>query len=1671
MPTSPTHLSPLDLTLVALYLVAITLFGLQFRNKSKDKSLKNYFLANNTIPWWAIALSIVSAETSTLTIISIPGVAFAGDFGFLQVVLGYMIGRIVVALLFLPRYFRGEMLTAYQLIDQRFGTTLYKLTAGLFLLTRAAAEGVRVFAISIVVGIAIGTGDTLSIFIISALTLLYTFEGGMAAVIWTDVVQMTLYVAGTVVAIFTLGLHVPGGWSHIHAVAAPLGKFHWLDFSFNLTKSYTFWAGVLGGSFLTMASHGTDQLMVQRMLAARNLRESRLALLSSGAVIFLQFTLFLLIGVGLYVFYGLHPQAFTSSDRIFPTFIVHEMPHGVSGLLVAAILAAAMSNLSAALNSLASTTVIDFIVPFRKSRTKNVLGAPPFPEPHPGKGGVSGNARPHSPNPPHPPDNTLISRLATVFWAIVLFAIAVYAIQHGGKGHVVETGLSIASVAYGCLLGVFLLGTLTRYATQLGAIIGMITGLAVNLFLYQATFPQPFIPLSLHIAFTWYVLIGALTTFAIGTVASLTLPKPRTTLAALLLLTTVSFGTIPCLSFRTEAQSVPHSSQSHRDEWVPTTKTPVILSEARSAQPKDPDTLRPPDTARSTPTPSSVPHLRPATTRQASLIAAAPSAANASRYPEASASGLSSPSQETGLQPRGYDFTPIDTLITSAIAAHQLPGAVVVIGHNHHIVYKKSYGLRKLSGEPGPSGQPTPAEPMTEDTLFDMASLSKVLSTTTAILQLYEQGKLDLDTPVTHYLPQFAETKQPLTEVGAPSFAPSAKGGVSSEPGSPAGRTLPAGVVEARPPSSSEPTMSRAPFIAQPHRAMSGSTQENPEAPAWKSRITIRQLLTHYSGLPEDVSLKDDWGLEAPDKAEGIRRAMTAVPYGPPGTIFKYSDINFITLGYLVETLSGQSLDTYARDHIFAPLGMTATRYLPFDQACGPTQRIGAAIALPADTPLPALGRQPIAAGPPAFSCPPPDHWIPLAVIPSTAPTAHDDQLTPYLNPDFNNLLRGTVHDPTTRRMGGVAGHAGVFSTAADAAIFCQALLNKLLNNEGPFPLKQSTLREATSPQAPATALASATIFTADGQPTKGVAERGLGWDINSAFSRPRGELFPIATGGYGKPGHPGSFGHTGYTGTTLWLDPTSNTYLVLLSNAVHPRVTPNISPLRGQVATAVARALRLQTSTQQTCPPNTLCDWVEMTSSKGGVDPPRTALPVLGAPSFAESHPGKGGVSSEARPPSSTSAPNPGARGLASETSISNPSTTSSTAPTTAKTLTGIDVLEQTNFAALKSLPHKSPLRIALVTNQNGLDRQSRRTIDILLHASPDILLTTLFSPEHGLYGKQDTEQLSTEQDPTTHLPVISLYGSKPADKHPKASDLANLDAVVIDLQDIGVRFWTYEALVGYFLEAGACNSHLQIVVLDRPNPIGGLAVQGPVSDPQQDVYTNYLPLPVRHGMTLGELARYYDQNHVVSCPASTTQTSTPNHAKLTVVPMQNWTRNQFFEDTQLPWTPPSPNMRTPTAAILYPGVGLTEQTNLSVGRGTSTPFENLGAPWLNPSEIITYLDSRNIPGIHLTPTTMIIAEDSNHYPSHGQTIPGLHFEVTDRTAFDSPQFGLELLAALHHLYPAEFHLNGAKSLIANAQILSALTAGIDPRTIQKQSTPTLEAFKQRRQPALLYP
>ncbi|MBZ5703992.1 MAG: sodium:solute symporter [Acidobacteriia bacterium] len=463
-------LDKLDLTIIGLYLAGITLFGLRFRKR--QRSLRDYFLADRNIPWWAIALSIVAAETSTLTIISIPGLAYDTNLTFLQVVFGYLVGRVIISFVLLPHYFRGDLFTAYQLIERRFGTKLRSLTAGLFLVTRAAAEGVRVYAVSIVVAIALGTGEVASIAIITTLTLIYTFEGGLAAVIWTDVVQTVIYVGGTVVGLFTILHLVPGGWAAIHSVADTASKLRVFDFTPDFWKPYTFWAGLIGGAIFTTASHGTDQLIVQRLLAARNQRQSVTALLSSGAAILFQFGLFLMVGVMLFAFYRIPSANFGRADRIYPTFIVSQMPHGISGLLIAAILAAAMSNLSAALNSLSSTSIIDFYL----RRNPQVEER----------------------------QRVQLSRLATLVWALVLFGLAVLSLHKVGR--VVEVGLQIASVAYGALLGVFLLGVLTRRATQSGAMVGMLCGFVTELYLWLGT----------RVPWTWWVAIGTVVTFAIG---------------------------------------------------------------------------------------------------------------------------------------------------------------------------------------------------------------------------------------------------------------------------------------------------------------------------------------------------------------------------------------------------------------------------------------------------------------------------------------------------------------------------------------------------------------------------------------------------------------------------------------------------------------------------------------------------------------------------------------------------------------------------------------------------------------------------------------------------------------------------------------------------------------------------------------------------------------------------------------------------------------------------------------------------------------------------------------------------------------------------------------------------------------------------------------------------
>lgn len=467
----------LDLAVILAYLVGITWFGARFR--TGQRSLRDYFLGGRSAPWWAIALSIVSAETSTLTIIGTPPLAFSGNLGFLQIVLGYLMARIAISILFLPQYFRGEMFTAYELMRRRFGERIRKVTASIFLVTRALAEGVRVYAISLVVSIVLGSGQNLSIALIVVLTLFYTFEGGMTAVIWTDVVQMSLYVFGAALSFAVILHRIPGGWPHVAAVAAAAHKFDIFDFrfAFNMdffSRTYSFWAGVAGGCFLTTATHGTDQLMVQRLLSARDESQSRAALFASWFVILIQFVLFLFIGILLFVLYkDSHIAPPAQTDRLYPEFIWHSLPTGLAGLITAAILAAAMANLSAALNSLSSTVVVDFLHAASRDSASS-LG---------------------------------IARRATIVWGLILLAIAIGA---SGSKSVLEAGLTIGSIPAGALLGVFLLGVLTKRPGEWAAVAGVVAGLTAILYVRFAT----------PIAWTWYVLIGTVATFGVGVLAS-----------------------------------------------------------------------------------------------------------------------------------------------------------------------------------------------------------------------------------------------------------------------------------------------------------------------------------------------------------------------------------------------------------------------------------------------------------------------------------------------------------------------------------------------------------------------------------------------------------------------------------------------------------------------------------------------------------------------------------------------------------------------------------------------------------------------------------------------------------------------------------------------------------------------------------------------------------------------------------------------------------------------------------------------------------------------------------------------------------------------------------------------------------------------------------------------
>ncbi|HKE21785.1 MAG TPA: exo-beta-N-acetylmuramidase NamZ domain-containing protein [Bryobacteraceae bacterium] len=749
-----------------------------------------------------------------------------------------------------------------------------------------------------------------------------------------------------------------------------------------------------------------------------------------------------------------------------------------------------------------------------------------------------------------------------------------------------------------------------------------------------------------------------------------------------------------------------------------------------------------------------------------------------------------------------------DRVINEAIQQGRLPGAVLLVGHDGQIVYRKAYGNRAVYPQ---------TEAMTADTVFDLASLTKVIATTSSLMKLFEEGRFRLNDRITDYFPEF-------------------QGGHST--------------------------------------------------------ITIRNLFTHFSGLKPDVPLNTPWsGYDT-----GIKLACTDPPDGPPGVRYVYSDINFILLGELVQRLSGQPLSDYARDHVFQPLGMKETMFQP-----------------------------------------------PVSLRSRIAPT----ERTPKDGPP----LRGVVHDPTARNMGGVAGHAGLFSTADDLSRFAQMMINGG-ELDGVRFVSPLTIQKFTEPQSP---------------PDQSIL-RGLGWDIDSPHSGNRGELFPI-----------GSFGHTGFTGTSIWIDPSTKTYVILLANSVHPTQRPALTPLRGKVATIAAAAEGI------TVRGITLTGYNETFTAAG-----------------VHREVGRNG-----------------------------------------DTLTGLDVLESEQF---KPLAGK---HIGLITNHTGVDRQGRRNIDLMKQAG--VTISALFSPEHGFMGREDHPGIKDSEDPSTSIRIFSLYG---ATMRPTPEMLKGLDALVFDIQDVGARFYTYETTMAYAMEAAA-KAGIPYYVLDRPNPITGTRVEGPLLDSDKTSFVGYFAgIPVRHGMTVGELARLYNGEKKLG-------------ANLQVIPMQDWHRGDWLDATNFPWINPSPNMRSLNAALLYPGLCLLESSkNYSVGRGTDSPFEQVGADFIGGRELAAYLNQRQIPGVRVYPTSFTPTE-SNFKGIH---IEGVRFVVTNRELFDSTRLGLEVASAMAKLYPGKIDFTASKRLIGNDDVIRRLQAGDDPRTIQQSLVDSVAAFAKLREPYLLY-
>ncbi len=761
----------------------------------------------------------------------------------------------------------------------------------------------------------------------------------------------------------------------------------------------------------------------------------------------------------------------------------------------------------------------------------------------------------------------------------------------------------------------------------------------------------------------------------------------------------------------------------------------------------------------------------------------------------------------------------IDREIAASISRGDIPGAVLRIESKGE-VYEKAYGKRLVS--PG-------SEAMTADTVFDLASLTKVMATTPSILKLLGEGKLSLDDPVAKWIPEFLS------------------GGVRPE--------------------AAEPV----------------------PLPEDRAGIIVRQLLSHCSGLPPGIFLSegDFWGY-----SEGVRRAATVGLLEKPGTRFRYSDVNFILLGEIVRRVSGERLDTYAAKHFFAPLGMDDTGYRP-DPAR--MERI--------------------------------------------APTT--------ILPEYG-LLRGQVHDPTARRMEGVAGHAGLFGTAKDVAAYVCCFLNEGKHGDQTL-LDPGWVKQSTTNQLPAS------LGTG----------RGLGWDLSSSFASQRGERFPLS-----------GYGHTGWTGTSIWVDPASETFVILLTNRNHPSEAGRIKALRILVGTLAAEA-------------------VGYTKPVPAPEPP-------------------------AAPPTPSPAPAGGVRN-------------------------GIDVLERDGFALLAGS------KIGLITNQTGINRERRSTIDLLAEA-PGVELKALFSPEHGIRGLLDQDSIDDSTDAATGLPVYSLYKSEK--RKPTPEQLEGLDALVFDIQDIGCRFYTYVSTMGLAMEA-AKEAGIRFVVLDRVNPVGGVVVDGPVRTGEGNDFVAFHDLPVQHGMTAGELARMFNAERGVG-------------ADLEVVPVEGWDPATRFDGTGLPWVNPSPNMRSPAQALLYPGVGLIEFTNVSVGRGTPSPFEHIGAPWIHDGRLAQRLRAQNLPGVEVLPARF--TPDASVYK--GEDCAGVRFYLSDREHFRPLDLGIELMRALHALHPRTFTLEEKGDvLLRHRPTLRAILAGAGRDEIRALWQPDLEQFLKRRESYLLYP